>query len=80
MNYDVAGWYAFLASVGTPREVVKKINGTITRILATPAVRERLLSLGTWPSPTSSAKANEFIGAELVRWERLIKAARIRAE
>ena len=50
------------------------------RILATPAVRERLLSLGAEPSPTTPEKANEFIGAELVRWDRLIKAARISAE
>jgi tripartite-type tricarboxylate transporter receptor subunit TctC len=79
-GYDVTGWYAFLAPAGTPREVVKKLNEEITRILATPAVRERLLSLGAEPSPTTPEKANEFIGAELVRWEKLIKAARISAE
>ena len=79
-GYDVTGWYAFLAPAGTPREVVKKLNEEITRILATPAVRERLLSLGAKPSPTTPEQANEFIGAELLRWDKLIKAARISAD
>ena len=74
------GRYAFLAPAGTPREVVKKLNEEITRFLATPAVRERLLSLGAEPSPTTPEQANEFIGAELLRWDRLLKAARISAE
>lgn len=79
-GYDVTGWYAFLAPSGTPREVVKKLNEEITRILATPAVRERLLSLGAEPSPTTPEKAQEFISAELLRWDKLIKAARISAD
>ena len=79
-GYDVTGWYAFLAPAGTPREVVKKLNQEITRILATPAVRERLLSLGAEPSPSTPEKAQEFIAAELLRWDKLIKAARISAE
>jgi tripartite-type tricarboxylate transporter receptor subunit TctC len=79
-GYDVSGWYAFLAPAGTPRHIVAKLNEEITRILASPAVRERLLSLGAEPSPTTTEKAQEFISAELVRWDRVIKAARISAE
>ncbi len=79
-GYDVTGWYAFLAPAGTPRAIVTRLNDEITRILAAPAVRERLLSLGAEPSPTTPEKAQEFISTELLRWDRLIKAARISAD
>ena len=79
-GYDVSGWYAFLAPAGTPRPIVAKLNEEITRILATPAVRERLLSLGAEPKPATPERSREFISAELARWDKLIKAARISAE
>ena len=79
-GYDVSGWYAFLAPAGTPRPIVAKLNEEITRILATPAVRERMLSLGAEPRPTTPERSLEFISAELARWDKLIKAARISAE
>ena len=79
-GYDVTGWYAFLAPAGTPRAIVTTLNEEITRILATPAVRERLLSLGAEPTPTTPERSQEFISAGLARWDKLIKAARISAE
>ena len=79
-GYDVTGWYAFLVPAGTPPGVVSRLNEEITRILATPAVRERLLALGAEPSPTTPEKAQAFISAELTRWDKLIKAARITAQ
>ena len=79
-GYDVTGWYAFLAPAATPRHIVTRLNEEMTRILATPAVRERLLALGAEPSPTTPEKAQEFISAEFARWDRVIKAARISAE
>jgi tripartite-type tricarboxylate transporter receptor subunit TctC len=79
-GYDVTGWYAFLAPAGTPPGVVSKLNEEMTRILATPAVKERFLAMGAESWPTSPEKAREFIAAEVVRWDKLVKAAGITAE
>jgi tripartite-type tricarboxylate transporter receptor subunit TctC len=79
-GYDVTGWYAFLAPAGLKRPVLAKINHDMAAILASPAVKERLLSMGAEPWPTSSEKAQEFIGAEVVRWGKLIREARITAD
>ncbi|MDB5924863.1 MAG: hypothetical protein JWN13_3799 [Betaproteobacteria bacterium] len=79
-GYDVTGWYAFLAPAGLSRPVLAKINHDMSTILASPAVKERLLSMGAEPWLTSPEKAQEFIGAEVVRWGKLIREARITAD
>jgi tripartite-type tricarboxylate transporter receptor subunit TctC len=79
-GYDVTGWYAFLAPAGTPRSVVGRLNEEITRILAAPETRERFLAMGAEPAPTSPEQAQQFIGQEFARWEKVIGEARITAE
>ena len=79
-GYDVTGWYAFVAPAAIPRPVLTKLNQEMTAILASPAVKERLLLLGAEPRPTSPEKAQAFIGAEVVRWGKLMRNARITAD
>ena len=79
-GYDVTGWYAFAVPAAIPRPVLTKLNQEMTGILASPGVKERLLSLGAEPWPTSPEQAQAFIGTEVVRWGKLIRGARITAD
>ncbi len=79
-GYDVTGWYAFVAPAAIPRPVLTKLNQEMTGILSSAAVKERLLSMGAEPWPTSPEKAQSFIGDEVLRWGKLIRNARITAE
>ena len=78
-GYDVTGWYAFLAPAATPAKIVARLNEETTRILGSVAIRDRFLTMGAEPWPTSSDKAREFIAAETARWGKIVKAAGITA-
>ena len=45
-GFEVPLWYSILAPAGTPREAVARLSGDIAKVLAEPAMRERLASLG----------------------------------
>ncbi len=79
-GYNVTGWYAFLAPAGIDRTVLTKLNQEITGALAAPGIMEKLLAMGAEPWPTSPQKAQEFIAAEVSRWGKLIRGARITAD
>ena len=79
-GYDVTGWYAFLAPAGIDRGVLAKLNQEITSALTAPDIREKLLALGAEPGPTTPQAAQAFIAAEVGRWGRLIRGARITAD
>jgi tripartite-type tricarboxylate transporter receptor subunit TctC len=45
-GYDSRGWFGFLASAGTPREVVVLLNQEINRVMVLPEVKEKLEAAG----------------------------------
>ena len=45
-GYEVNTWFGFVAPAGTPAEVVTRLHGDIAKILAMPAVREKLAAQG----------------------------------
>lgn len=60
-----------LAPVGTPADVVARVQQESANALALPAVTERLLSQGAIPSGVTSAEFARFIDAETRKWAQL---------
>ena len=77
---DVGFWYGLMGPAGLPREVVAKLNGEIAAILQIPEVREGLIRQGLEPVTGTPAQFAELIRADLARWARVVKDARIAAD
>ncbi len=73
-------WYGLLAPAGTPPEVITKLNLAMRNTLETPAVRERLESMGAEVAPSSPEALNELIVADRAKWTDLIKSKNIQPE
>ena len=73
-------WTGLMAPAGTPREVIAKVVQGIARALGEPEVREKLTAQGIEPTANSPAEFAAIIGAETVRWARVIKETGARAE
>src|SRR3989440_12135913 len=48
-NFDVTTWYAILAPAGTPRPIINRLNGELTKIVHASEVKERLATMATEP-------------------------------
>ena len=79
-GYDVTGWYAFIAPAAIDRAVLAKLNVEMTGALGTQGIKEKLSGLGAEPWPTTPERAQTFIADEVLRWGKLIRAARIAAD
>lgn len=62
-----------LASAGTPREVVDKLQQEIARILSMCDMRERLLILGLEPALTKPEQFDEYIRTDMAKWAKVVK-------
>jgi tripartite-type tricarboxylate transporter receptor subunit TctC len=71
-GFEALGWYSIAVAAATPSPVVTKLNQEVVRILTQPAVRERLLALGTEPNPSTVEEAREFYASELARWSKVV--------
>src|SRR3954466_1541634 len=79
-GFESTIWYGLLAPAGTPEPVVNRLYTATEKILSTPAVRERLASLGMVVAPMPPAEFGDFIASEITRWTADAKAAGIEAK
>jgi tripartite-type tricarboxylate transporter receptor subunit TctC len=79
-GYAVVSWFALFAPSGVPRPVVERLNAGFRRIMARPAVRERMASLGAEPADGPPEALGQLAREETERWGRVIREARITAQ
>ena len=72
-GYDATIWLGLLAPPGTPREIVDKLNTSITRILSTPEAKKLMASAGVDVATSSPEEFHKLMQSELERWGRVVK-------
>jgi tripartite-type tricarboxylate transporter receptor subunit TctC len=76
-------WYGLWVPKGTPKDIIAKLNATMTQAMFDPQVRRRFDELGIQTSPLdqqSPEALRAFQKAEIERWWPIIKAANIKVE
>ena len=73
-------YFGVFAPVGTPREVVTRLNTAINRILESPDFRDKLAALGAEPAGGSSDRFATEIRGETTKWAKVIKDAGVKVE
>lgn len=79
-NYEVTTFYGISAPAKTPRPVVERLHTEIVRSLKAPEVRDRLQQLGADIVGNSPEEYAAFMQREIAKWDKVIKAAGIKAE
>jgi len=76
-GFEANTWAGVLAPAGTPKEIVKRLNTEIVKILHMPSVKERLSSVGDEIVGSTPEEFAVYIKAELERYTKVIKDASI---
>jgi len=79
-DYEVASWNALAAPAKTPPAVIERLNAAANEALKTPAVADRLLSLGVRPQGGTPAQLQALLAREIAHWRAVITAAKIEPE
>jgi tripartite-type tricarboxylate transporter receptor subunit TctC len=77
---EIYTWYGAFAPAGTPAAAVARANADIDALLQLPDVRKLLASQGMVPSGGPPARLGNLVKTELPRWDRVVKAAKIKAD
>lgn len=79
-DFSAYEWNAIFAPAGVPADVVKRMEAELRDVLASPAMRERLASLGALPASGGSKELGEFVRSETAKWASVTKAAQIKVD
>jgi tripartite-type tricarboxylate transporter receptor subunit TctC len=76
-GYEYGTWYGLLAPTGTPRAIVEKLNQATGGVLNSPKTRERYVSQGLTPIPSTPARFAAYLRSETEKWTKVVRAANI---
>ena len=79
-GYEVGTMFGLVAPVGTPRDIIMKLNAEVARAVAQPDLAQRMTSVGTEPMSNSPEEFAELIRKEMGKWAKVARDANIRAE
>ncbi|WP_270933538.1 Bug family tripartite tricarboxylate transporter substrate binding protein [Falsiroseomonas oryzae] len=79
-GYEVFSAYGLLAPQGTPAPVIARLNAAVRGALETPEVVAALARQGLEAQHGSPEEYGDFLRAELVKWEPIIRANNLRSD
>jgi tripartite-type tricarboxylate transporter receptor subunit TctC len=74
-DFDVVGFYGFMAPAGTPKPIIDKLSDAFKQVLALPDVRNRMISQGADPAFLGADDFAKFLTAELPKWGAAVQAS-----
>jgi tripartite-type tricarboxylate transporter receptor subunit TctC len=72
-NFDVVGFYGFLAPAGLPKDVTAKLSDAFRQVLTSQDIRSRMIQQGADPAFLGSEEFGRFLAAETPRWADAVK-------
>jgi tripartite-type tricarboxylate transporter receptor subunit TctC len=79
-GFDAGTTHGFYAPAGTPPDVVARLNREINKILALPAVRTQIATIGAEPSPMTPAQFAALMADDSRRYGAVIRERGIKAD
>jgi tripartite-type tricarboxylate transporter receptor subunit TctC len=79
-GFEASTWFGMLAPKGTPKDIIARLNGEVRKVLKMPDILERLKAQGTDPIGSTPEEFRDYIKSELIKWEKVVKAAGVRIE
>jgi tripartite-type tricarboxylate transporter receptor subunit TctC len=79
-DFVLRSFDGMMVKAGTPKEVVERLNTELNKALNLPEVRDRLNALALETEPMNSSQFGAVITAETEKWQRIGRAAQIKAD
>ncbi len=79
-GFTLTNWFALMLPAATPVEIRNRLHAEVVKILRSPEIRERLLSMGAEPVGSTQEQFAAFIKSEVAKWGKVVRDANIKAE
>jgi tripartite-type tricarboxylate transporter receptor subunit TctC len=79
-GFDIGTWFGLLAPAGTPPEIVNRLNAAIVKIVAAKDFREQMAAQALDARSSTPAEFSAHIRAELAKFAKLVREAKIQPE
>lgn len=79
-GYDMTIWNGILAPARIPKPIVARLNAQLREISQAPDVKARFASIGADPMYGTPEALSAFIKSEIIKWDKILRAAGVRID
>ncbi|MDB5859260.1 MAG: hypothetical protein JWQ76_2949 [Ramlibacter sp.] len=79
-DFEVVGFYGFLAPASLPRDVTAKLSDAFRQVLGSAEIRNRMTAQGADPAFLGSEDFAKYLAAEMPRWADAVKKSGARMD
>jgi tripartite-type tricarboxylate transporter receptor subunit TctC len=79
-GFEALSWSGLSAPKGTPRAALDKLEAAMATIMQSPAIKQRMESVGFVVPPSGAKHYSDFVKLEIDRWTTVIKNAGIKPQ
>jgi tripartite-type tricarboxylate transporter receptor subunit TctC len=79
-GYEATIWLGLMATAGTPRPVLEKLNVEVVRIINSAEVKENWTKQGAVPMGMTVDQFDKFLREDIAKWSGVIKAAGLKTD
>ena len=79
-GYESLQWYGLLAPAGTPKDIIARLHKETVAALRTPEITARLAADGGEVVASTPEAFADYLRAETIKWQKVVKAAGIKPE
>jgi tripartite-type tricarboxylate transporter receptor subunit TctC len=79
-GFEALSWSGLSAPKGTPKAIVDKLEAAMTQVMQSPAIKQRMESVGFVVPPPGAKTYSDFVKLEIERWTKVIKSAGIKPQ
>jgi tripartite-type tricarboxylate transporter receptor subunit TctC len=77
---EVTSWLGVFTTGGTPKPIVDRLNAALNKVLAMPAVKQKLDRIGVVPMTGTAAEFDKRVQADIKFWKGAIEVAGIKPQ
>ncbi len=78
-GHESVAWWGVFAPAKTPANIIAAMNTALAKVLAEPAVRDRLVAQGMEIIASKPEELAKFVDGEIERWAKVIRDNKIKA-
>jgi tripartite-type tricarboxylate transporter receptor subunit TctC len=79
-GFELTNWFGLVVPASTPRELIARLYGDVSKAIAQPEVRDKIQSMGADVVGSKPEEFAAFMRSETAKWAKVVKEANIRAE
>jgi tripartite-type tricarboxylate transporter receptor subunit TctC len=79
-GYELTNWFGYTVAAATPRDLINRLYGDVSKVLKQPDFRERIANMGADVVGSTPEEFGAFMKSESAKWGRVIREANIKAE